>query len=84
MWIRAYNINKSLERASSHLREICSGSRVEVEDIEVKDIKLVRCTPRENVKLLGWIYLVRRALRLLVSRNYPLPRGLRDILNFAV
>ena len=40
MWIRAYSINKSLGHASFHLREICSGSRVEVEDIEVESIEV--------------------------------------------
>ena len=58
VWIRAYNINKSPGRASFHLREICSGSRVEVEDIEVKDIEVGEMHSQRECEIIG-MYLFR-------------------------
>lgn len=53
VWIRAYNINKSPGRASFHLREICSGSRVEVEDTEVKDIEAGEMDSQRECEIIG-------------------------------
>ena len=53
MWTRAYNITTSLGSASFHLCEIRSGSRVEVEDIEVRDIEVGEMHSQREWEIIG-------------------------------